>query len=69
MPRRRAVTILLFPVLAIIFIVGWIMYAVGEPKASNKRRPNIIAKAAKKEPDLEIGLMAELAEEQEITAK
>ncbi len=45
------------------------MYAVGEPKASNKRRPNIIAKAAKKEPDLEIGLMAELAEEQEITAK
>jgi hypothetical protein len=69
LPRRRAVAILLFPVLAIIFIVGWIMYALGEPKASTKRSPSRNAKAAKKEHDLETGLLAELAEEQEVTAK
>jgi hypothetical protein len=68
LPRRRAAAILLFPILAIIFIVGWIMYATGDPKANTKKNPIRNAKAAKKEHDLEIGLVAELAEEQEVTA-
>jgi hypothetical protein len=66
LPRKRAVTILLFPIFAFIFIIGWAMNIVGEPKASTKHGSRTNVKTAKKEQDLETGIVAELAEEQEL---
>jgi hypothetical protein len=56
-------TILLLPVLALIFMMGWILYILGEPQTSTKKVPHKNVKATKKEHELETGLTAELTEE------
>ena len=64
MPRTKTMTLLLFPVLALVFMMGWILYILGEPQTSTKKVPHRNVKATKKEHDLETGLTAELTEEQ-----
>jgi hypothetical protein len=59
---------LLLPVLALVFMMGWILYILGEPQTSTKKVPHRNAKATMKEHDLETGLTAELNEER-IVAK
>jgi hypothetical protein len=62
MPRNRALRILLFPVLAITFLIGWAMYSVGG-KQPKQPLPRNAVKVAQKPADLEMGLMAEVEEE------
>ncbi len=62
MPRNRALRIFLFPILAITFLIGWAMYAVGG-KQPKQPTPKKAVKAAQKPADLEMGLMAEVEEE------
>jgi hypothetical protein len=57
-------TFLLFPVLALVFMMGFILNILGEPQTSTKKVPHRNVKAIKKEHNLEIGLTAELTEEQ-----
>ena len=57
-------TFLLFPVLALVFMMGFILNILGEPQTSTKKVPHRNIKATKKEHDLETGLTAELTEEQ-----
>jgi hypothetical protein len=68
MPRNRAFRILLFPIIAITFLVGWVMYSVGGSKADSRKLPQQ-ASPAKKQVDLEMGLLAEVQEEEQIAAK
>jgi len=56
-------TLLLFPVLALVFMMGWILNILGEPQTRIKKVPHRNVQAIKKEHDLEIGLTAELTEE------
>ena len=66
--KRRSARILLLPILALVFLFGWLMYSVGGDKANTKKEsPKPVM--SKKSPivaetDLEVGLTAELAEEQ-----
>jgi len=53
----------LFPILAFAFIIGWLLYSVGEPKTGIKKSPQRRAETAK-ENALEMGLIAEAEEEQ-----
>jgi hypothetical protein len=67
--RRRIAAILLFPVIAIFFMVGWVLSVFGETRANNKTPPKRKNDAPKKtdlpQPnDLEMGLIGELEEEQ-----
>jgi hypothetical protein len=67
--RRRITTILLFPVIAVFFMVGYVLSAFGEPRTKNKKAPKRKTDAPKKaelaeENDLEMGLMKELEQEQ-----
>jgi hypothetical protein len=55
---------LLLPILAIVFIVGWVLYLFGEPKPNTKRTPQRKITTTRKEPTLETGLTAEITEEQ-----
>ena len=67
MARNRALRILLLPVLAITFLIGWIMYSVGGTRP--KKTPYKKAESLTKKPsDLEIGLLAE-AEEEPLTVE
>ncbi|MCW4006787.1 MAG: hypothetical protein NWF04_09405 [Candidatus Bathyarchaeota archaeon] len=71
MHKRRAVTILLFPVFAAIFLAGWVLYSLSEPKAAKNiasaKREFATEKAAEQN-CLKMGLTAELTQD-EITAK
>ena len=66
--RSRAVRIVLFPVLALTFLVGWALYVVGDAKGSTPKIPAKKAAPPKKQVDLEMGLLAEV-EEEKIPAK
>ncbi len=64
--------VLLFPVLAIVFIVGWLLSIVGESQSGTKKSPQRTAPVsmrqdAVEEDQLEMGLMEELTEEQVTT--
>jgi hypothetical protein len=66
--RRRIVAILLFPVITVFFMTGWVLSVIGETRANNKKPPKRKNAAPKKtdlpQPnDLEIGLIGELEEE------
>lgn len=61
MQKKRVVNLSFFPVLAFIFIIGWVLYVTGKLEPRQVSSKNV--KAAKKEHDLEIGLIAELTEE------
>jgi uncharacterized protein HemY len=63
-PKRSIAVILLFPILVIVFFIGWTLRAVGEPTA--KRPPQSAAKKSKATKDLEMGLLATVEEEQTI---
>ena len=68
--RNRIITILLFPVIAFLFMIGWILYWVGKQKINTKEEPqrnsNSVVKDAEEteEDSIEVGLMEELNEEQ-----
>ena len=64
-PKRRF-ALVLWPILALVFILGWIMSAAGESRAANKARVRT-QKAAIAHKELETGLLAEIAEEQTVT--
>jgi hypothetical protein len=72
--RNRIITILLFPVIAFIFMIGWILYWIGKHQPNTKEEPqkslNRIAKDAEEteEDTIEVGLIEELDEEQ-VTAE
>jgi hypothetical protein len=68
-PRRRAVKILLFPVIAPILLIGYMLYLVGDSKARTiKRTAAPVAKLHKSKTDnLKMGLMQELTESQTIS--
>jgi hypothetical protein len=73
LPKRRSARFLLLPILALIFLFGWLMYTVGGDKRNAKkdslkpvRSPKTLAVA---ENDLEMGLTSELAEEEHLTHK
>jgi hypothetical protein len=59
---------LLLPILALVFLFGWVMYTVGGDKATAKKeslkpirhKTTVIAT----QQDLQVGLTSELAEEQ-----
>jgi hypothetical protein len=55
--RRRLLGLLLLPVLSLIFIIGWLMYFIGDKKAntSNPQR-------TQKKDSIKFGLIEELAE-------
>ena len=64
--RKRLVGLLLLPVLSLIFIIGWLMYFVGDKNENNRKtqsgRDQIILK--KRNNDItEIGLVEELTKE------
>ena len=61
MPRNRALRILLLPVLAITFMIGWALYTIG-----GRQRPRKVlqknTESPRKVADLEMGLLAEVEE-------
>ena len=65
--KRQIVVFLLFPVIAFVFIAGWILYVLGKPRAT-KQMPQKVKPDAKKEADaaeesdVEMGLLAEVEE-------
>jgi hypothetical protein len=66
--RRRSIAILLFPAIAIFFIVGWVLSIFGETRP-NKKKPFKRNAAPKKMDlpqvnDLKMGVIGELEEEQ-----
>jgi len=67
--RRRIAAILVFPIIAVLFMVGWVLSVFGETRANNKKLPKRKKDAPKKMDlphanDLEIGLIGGLEEEQ-----
>ena len=72
--RNRIITILLFPVIAFIFMIGWILYWIGKQKENTKKKPqrnssSVVKDVEETEEDsIEVGLMEELDEEQ-VTAE
>jgi hypothetical protein len=67
------VAVLLFPVLTLVFMVGWLLSIVGESRSSTKRTPQRKTDVHKKHDELveedpvEMGLMDQLTEEQVTT--
>ena len=72
--RNRIITILLFPVIAFIFMIGWILYWIGKHQTKTKEKPqrnssSVVKDVEETEEDsIEVGLMEELDEEQ-VTAE
>lgn len=64
--RRRLIGLLLLPILSLIFIIGWIMYFIGDEKENNRILPKTITQTTidtKKEETMEVGLVEELVKE------
>jgi hypothetical protein len=70
--KRRVLGILLLPILAFVFLVGWIMYVLGRTRARQKPQKNESATnrdaVEARENELETGLMAQ-TEEEPLTTK
>jgi hypothetical protein len=66
--RRRAFKILALPFVAITFLIGWALYAVGSAQHDSKK-PSPHKPTVRKQVDLEMGLLAEVEEEQRVSAK
>ena len=70
MPKRRSGKILLLPLLILAFLVGWILYMIGEPDADRPRVSQRRTKTQRKlvefdqKDPVEMGLVAEIEEEQ-----
>jgi flagellar basal body-associated protein FliL len=66
--RRRAVTILLLPIIVFVFMVGWIFYWMGkqQDKGSVKSPPvkEPASEARAEEEYVEVGLIEDLMEKQ-----
>jgi hypothetical protein len=66
--RRRVITILAFPILAYIFLIGWALYCTGSKKASlpqkTAKKSTITEKQAESTADE--GIQMGLIEEEEI---
>ena len=71
--RQKAVAVLFFPVLSIIFLVGWLLTMCGDSK-KNRNKESLRAatklkeKSSIEENQIEMGLMEQFNEEQ-ITAE
>ena len=64
---RRGLRILLLPVLAVIFLFGWVLYVVGVPRGNAKKKSSEITRhnvpSDVVEDGLEIGVVEEITEE------
>jgi hypothetical protein len=68
--KKSPAAFLLLPILVFIFMFGWIIYFAGQSKSNAKKAPpkdrkHTVNQSAT-ENDLEIGLIAELPQEQAI---
>jgi hypothetical protein len=66
--RKRLVGLLLLPVLSLIFIIGWLMYFVGDKNENNRSIQSTKDKKDKKTRNdiiTEIGLVEELSKEEQ----
>ena len=67
--RRRLVIILTFPLIASLFLIGWVLYCVGSKhkslKKETERKLNAVEKKAELITDegIEMGLTEEVGEE------
>ena len=67
--RRRLVIILTFPLIASLFLIGWVLYCVGNKHESLKKETERKLKAVEKKAELitdegiEMGLTEEVGEE------
>jgi len=69
--RRRVIIILFFPVFAALFLVGWVLFVLGDSHASNKvanerRTVDIVLEeeSTTNVDGVEMGLIEGIAEEQ-----
>ena len=65
--RNRAVAVLLMPILALVFMIGWVMACSGEKKGTRKtafqKKLTLVQNAdSKNGKPLEMGLLEELTE-------
>ena len=69
---KRGLRLLLLPVLAVIFIFGWLLYMAGVPRGDIKNKPSKVAKpvvlSAAVEDDLEMRVIGELTEDPQIAS-
>lgn len=63
MAKKRVIRLALLPILAPLFIVGWMLAHVGEQKSARRvpSRPRVVA--TQKEDTFEIGILSEGKEE------
>jgi hypothetical protein len=67
--KNRSFAYLLLPLLVLIFMIGWILYFVGQSKSNTKKIPPRIMHSVNQsatENDLEIGILTEKPQEQAI---
>ena len=69
MKKRRLLKIVLLPVLAPIFLIGFALTHFGEPKSGVKDIPHSKVKPSKEDETMEIGLLLEAKEEEMVVAK
>ena len=66
--RRRALTILLLPIIVLVFMVGWIFYWMGKQQDKGSTRPPVDKKTASEagteEEYVEVGVIEDLMEKQ-----
>lgn len=69
--RSRALLILFFPVFALLLLLGWVLYVVGDKQTSGKTASKEKTSVHSPEPestaeevDLEVGVIDEILEEQ-----
>ena len=64
--RRGALTILLLPILVLIFVFGWALYWIGEQQNRNRvktpQKEMIVAKEGTTDENVEVGLIEDLME-------
>jgi Tfp pilus assembly protein PilO len=66
--RRRALTILLLPIIVLVFMVGWTFYWMGKQQDKGSTRPPVDRKTASEasteEEYVEVGVIEDLMEKQ-----
>ncbi len=62
MARKRALRMLLLPILAPLFLLGWVLTRFGKQSLSAKRKAHRLTKEAKDE-SVQFGLLSEMNEE------
>jgi hypothetical protein len=63
MRKNRGVRLLLFPFLALVFVVGWVLVWFGEPKNDGKKVLHRKVETVDSEDAVEVGMLEKLEEE------